>query len=81
MLLLLAMAVLTSILPLHMIFEPDQFTATLLTLFIARSFISEFSEVLAKQLIIYTVHFFFHSNWKKNNNHLQLFTEPEGFGS
>lgn len=65
MLLLLAMAVLTSILPLHMIFEPDQFTATLLTLFIARSFISEFSEVLAKQLIIYTVHFFFHSNWKK----------------
>lgn len=59
MLLLLAMAVLTSILPLHMIFEPGQFTATLLTLFIARSFISEFSEILAKQLIIYTVNFFF----------------------
>ena len=60
--------------------EPGQFTTTLLILFIARSLISEFSEILANQLIIYTVHFFFHSNWKKNN-HLQLFTEPEGFGS
>lgn len=49
----------------HMIFEPDQFTATLLTLFIARSFISEFSEILAKQLIIYTVHFFSTATGKK----------------
>ena len=45
--------------------EPGQFTTTLLILFIARSFISEFSEILAKQLIIYTVHFFSTATGKK----------------
>ena len=45
--------------------EPGQFTTTLLILFIARSLISEFSEILANQLIIYTVHFFFPQQLEK----------------
>lgn len=45
--------------------EPVPFTMTILILFIARSLISEFFEILAKQFILQWTYFFFHSNWKK----------------
>lgn len=50
-------AVLTSILNFAHNIEPVQFTATILILFVARIFLSGFFEILAKTVILYTIHF------------------------